>query len=106
VHCTLPYALTYEPTLHTFDETQRCQLCHYDVVVAQLAALGFINKDNNSCTVMGNAHKPTARTCHINIKYFTLCEWVERNLICLKRIDTSINLANHLTKPLYKILFH
>jgi hypothetical protein len=24
------------------DETQRCQLCHYDVVVAQLAALGFI----------------------------------------------------------------
>jgi hypothetical protein len=29
--------------LYTFDETQRCQLCHYDVVVAQLAALGFIN---------------------------------------------------------------
>ncbi len=24
------------------DETQRCQLCHYDIVVAQLAALGFI----------------------------------------------------------------
>jgi hypothetical protein len=24
------------------DETQRCQLCHYDVVVAQLVALGFI----------------------------------------------------------------
>ncbi len=24
------------------DETQRCQLCHYNVVVAQLAALGFI----------------------------------------------------------------
>ncbi len=24
------------------DETQRYQLCHYDVVVAQLVALGFI----------------------------------------------------------------
>jgi hypothetical protein len=24
------------------DETQRCQLCHYNIVVAQLAALGFI----------------------------------------------------------------
>jgi hypothetical protein len=24
------------------DETPRCQLCHYNVVVAQLAALGFI----------------------------------------------------------------
>jgi hypothetical protein len=27
---------------HPFDETQRCQLCHYDIVVAQLAVLGFI----------------------------------------------------------------
>ena len=42
VHRTLPYALTCEPALHTFDETQHCQLCHYDVVVAQLVALGFI----------------------------------------------------------------
>jgi hypothetical protein len=42
VHRTLPYALTCKPALHTFDETQRYQLCHYDVVVAQLVALGFI----------------------------------------------------------------
>jgi hypothetical protein len=37
-----PYAFTYWTRLHTFDETQRYQLCHYDVVVAQLVALGFI----------------------------------------------------------------
>ncbi len=30
------------PQLRESDETQRCQLCHYDVIVAQLAALGFI----------------------------------------------------------------
>ncbi len=42
VRCTSPYALTYWTTLHTFDETQRYHLCHYDVVVAQLVALGFI----------------------------------------------------------------
>jgi hypothetical protein len=33
-----PYALTYCTTLNTFEETQRCQLYHYDVVVIQLAA--------------------------------------------------------------------
>ncbi len=37
----IPYALTYQTTLHTFEETQRCQLYHYNVVVIQLAALGF-----------------------------------------------------------------
>jgi hypothetical protein len=31
-------------------------------------------KDNNRCTAMGNAQKPTARTCHIDIKYFALCD--------------------------------
>jgi hypothetical protein len=55
---------------------------------------------------MGNAQKPTPRTRHIDIKYFTLCEWVERNLILLERIDTSINMADHLTKALSPTLFH
>ncbi len=40
MHRTLPYARTYEPTLHTFVGTQRCQLYHYNVVLIQLAALG------------------------------------------------------------------
>jgi hypothetical protein len=63
-------------------------------------------EDNDGCTAMGNAQKPTLRTCHIDIKYFALCEWVERDLIHLEQIDTSINIADHLTKPLSKILFH
>jgi hypothetical protein len=63
-------------------------------------------KDNDGCMAMGNTQKPTVRTRHIDIKYFALCEWVERNLIQLKHINTSINIADHLTKPLSKILFH
>ncbi len=55
---------------------------------------------------MGNAQKPTSRTCHIDIKFFTLCDWVERNLMILDRIDTSINMADHLTKALQPTLFH
>ena len=63
-------------------------------------------EDNNGCTAMGNAQKPTSRTHHIDIKYFALCEWIERDYIHLERIDTSVNMADHLTKTLSRILFH
>lgn len=49
---------------------------------------------------MANAGKPTTWTCHINIKYYSLQEWVERDLIVLTRIDTALNMADHFTKPL------
>ena len=41
-----------------------------------------------------------SRTRHIDIKYFALCEWIERDYIHLERIDTSVNMADHLTKTL------
>jgi hypothetical protein len=63
-------------------------------------------ENNDGCTAMGNAQKPTPRTRHIDIKYFSLCEWVERNLMLLERINTSINMSDHMTKGLQTILFH
>ncbi len=54
---TSPYALTYRTTLYTFDETQRYQLCHYDVVVAQLVALGFITLYQNRTEQLGKLGK-------------------------------------------------
>jgi hypothetical protein len=77
----------------------------WDLDVPQEAAT-IAYEDNDGCTTMGNAQKPMTRTRHIDIKYFALCEWVERDLIRLERIDTSINIADHLTKPLSWILFH
>ena len=59
-----------------------------------------------TATVMGNVQKPTNRTRHIDIKYFALCEWIERDLIHLERVDTAINTADHLTKALTQTLFH
>jgi hypothetical protein len=41
-------------------------------------------EDNHSGTAMGSSQKPTTHTCHIYIKYFALCKWVERNLIHLE----------------------
>ncbi len=69
-------------------------------------AVTITYEDNNGCTAMGNAQKTTTRTRHINIKYFALCDWVEHDLIYLKRINTSINISDHLTKSLTRILFH
>ena len=77
----------------------------WDLHVPQEAAT-VLFEDNNGCTAMGNAQKPTPRTRHIDIKYFSLCEWVECNLMLLERIDTSINMSDHMTKNLPTILFH
>jgi hypothetical protein len=77
----------------------------WDLNIPQDAAT-IAYEDNDGCTSMANAQKPTPRTRHIDIKYFALCDWVERDLILLERIDTSINLTDHLTKNLSWILFH
>jgi hypothetical protein len=42
---------------------------------------------------------------HIDTKYFSLCDWVERDLIILEQIDTPINIANHLTPKFYRAFF-
>jgi hypothetical protein len=77
----------------------------WDLDIPQEAAT-LLYEDNNGCAAMKNAQKPTPCTRHIDIKYFSLCEWVERNLLLLDCINTSINMADHLMKALTPILFH
>jgi hypothetical protein len=77
----------------------------WDLNIPQEAAT-IAYEDNDGCTAMANAQKPTTRTRHIDMKYFAMCDWVERDLIHLERIDRLINIADHLTKPLSRILFH
>jgi hypothetical protein len=72
----------------------------------QEAATVLLYEDNDACTTMGNAQKPTKRTRHMDIKYFSICEWVDRDLMYLDRIDMAINMANHFTKGLTRALFH
>lgn len=77
----------------------------YDLGIPQQAA-SIIYEDNDGCTAMANAQKPTPRTRHMDIKYFALSDWVERDLMLLERIDTSINEADHFTKVLDRTLFY
>ena len=71
----------------------------WDLHVPQEAAT-VLFKDYDGCTAMGNTQKPTSRTRHINIKYISLCDWVERNLMLFERIDTSLNMSDNMTKGL------
>jgi hypothetical protein len=77
----------------------------WDLGVPQLAA-SILYEDNDACIAMANAQKPMTRTRHMDIKYHVLCEWVERDLLVLSRVDTSVNMSDHFTKQLGPTLFH
>ncbi len=77
----------------------------WDLGILQEAASVLYN-DNNACTALGNAQKPTPWTRHMDIKYFSLSEWVDCNLMHLEHIDTKINMSDHFTKGLTRALFH
>ena len=62
--------------------------------------------DNNGALLMGNAQQPTRRTWHMDIIIFPLLDWIERDLILMKRINTSDDSADTLTKSLGHNLFY
>jgi hypothetical protein len=77
----------------------------WDLGIPQEAAT-LLYEDNDACMAMANAQKSTPCTRHIDIKYFSLCDWVERDLMLLEHIDTNINMSDHFTKNPSKALFH
>jgi hypothetical protein len=62
--------------------------------------------DNNGALMMGNAQQPTRRTRHIDLKKFALLDWVQHDLLIMKRISTSDNCSDGLTKQTAKQLFY
>ena len=71
----------------------------WDLGIPQEAAT-VLYEDNHACTAMGNAQKPMIHTRHMDMKYFSICEWADRDLMHLERIDTKLNMSDHLTKGL------
>ena len=62
--------------------------------------------DNNGALLMADAKQPTKRTRHMDIKHFKIQEWVEMDLITMKRVHTSDNRSDVLTKALTPKLFY
>ncbi len=77
----------------------------WDLGIPQHAA-SILYEDNDACTAMAMAQKPTSRTRHMDIKYHVICEWVEQDLLKLDRIDTTVNMADLFTKSLGPTLFY
>ena len=77
----------------------------WDLGIPQMAAT-VIGEDNDACTAIGNAQKTSPRTRHMDIRYRALADWIERDLLILERVDTSVNTSDHLTKLLGRVLFH
>ena len=63
-------------------------------------------EDNQGALLMGNAQRPTKRTRHMDVKHFALQQWIEQDLITMKRINTHDNHSDVLTKATGRILFY
>ena len=63
-------------------------------------------EDNQGALLMANAQRPTKRTKHMDIKHFGIQDWIQRDLLVLRRINTGDNYSDALTKPLGRTLFY
>ena len=55
---------------------------------------------------MTQALKPTKRNRHVDSSYFANLDWVQTDQIMVKKIDTSDNASDVLTKATGQILFY
>lgn len=65
-----------------------------------------IFEDNQGCLFMAEARKPTKKTRHIEIRHYAILDWIEHDLITVKKIHTSDNAADTLNNTLSGTLFH
>ncbi len=65
-----------------------------------------IYEDNCGCLQMTQALKPTKRTRHVNSRFFAILDWVQTDQIVIKKVDTSDNASDVLTKATGQIIFY
>ena len=63
-------------------------------------------QDNQGALMMANAQKPTKRSKHMDIRHFALQDWVNCDLLTLRRITTAENYSDCMTKPLPRNLLY
>lgn len=63
-------------------------------------------KDNLGTVNMSHADHPTKWARHMDIKFFSLLDWVESDLLLLEPIEMAKNHSDLMTKSLRRILFH
>ena len=62
--------------------------------------------DNAGAIAIANAHQPTRRTKHVELKHFAILQWTDEDKLHYQATPTEFNIADHLTKPLGRIKFY
>jgi len=76
-----------------------------DVNVRQDTAT-TLYEDNQGALRMVKSGQPTKRTRHMDTKHFALQQWVDQDLLSLRRINTADNESDLMTKNLGRSLFY
>ena len=63
-------------------------------------------EDNQGALLMANSGQPTKRTRHMDTKHFAIQQWVDTDLLTLKRIATDDNESDAMTKNVGRTLFY
>ena len=66
----------------------------------------ILYEDNQGALLMANAQMPTRRTRHMEIKYFSLQDWIQEDLLILHATESTNNISDTFTKQLGRNLFH
>ena len=65
-----------------------------------------VYEDNKECLHMTQHQKSTKNTRHVDLCQFAVVDWVEQDLLEIRKINTKDNSSDTLTKSLSKILFY
>ncbi len=65
-----------------------------------------IYEDNNGARLTTNTQQPTHRTHHVELKQFTVLQWVKDEQIIVSHIGTAHNISDSLTKQTGPIKFY
>ena len=115
--CLIYYKTRYQPTVaHSTTEAEFTAACDAGKIVLYVCSIleeldieqtnaTVIYEDNAGALLMANAGQPTRRTRHMDIKTFSVQEWIEDDLIVLHDIETSQNISDTFTKQLGRNLF-
>ena len=63
-------------------------------------------EDNQGAIMMANARQPTRRMRHVETAQFAIIDWIEKDLLCLEFVESSLNCADAMNKPLSRIQFY
>ena len=77
----------------------------HDIGITQHEAT-ILYEDNQGSLQMVQAQQPTKRTRHIDIKHFVLQDWCEQDLMTIKRINTTDNSSDIMTKATARTTFY